>query len=337
MKQLRVLPASFFGIILGLAGLGNAWRAAARLWALPRGIGESILGAAALCWAVQVIYYIAKWTTHPDEARAELKHPVLCCFIGLAPVSTALVGLAVAPYSLLSAQVLFWVGALGQLAFSLFRTGQLWQGGRDPNTTTPVLYLPSVAGSFVSSIVASALGYSSVASLFFGAGLFSWVAIESVILNRLYIYDTLARPLRPTLGIQLAPPVVGCLAYLGLTSGKPDLFAQMLLGYGLLQAFLLVRLEGWLREQPFGASYWAYTFGATALALSCLRFVDRGLGGIYVPLAIATFVGANLLVGWITAQSLRHLLRGDFVPAPLLNAITMPAIPPPLPASASIK
>jgi tellurite resistance protein len=42
----------------------------------------------------------------------------------------------------------------------------------------------------------------------------------------------MALPLRPTLGIQLAPPTVGCAAYLSITSGPPVLFAQALMGYG---------------------------------------------------------------------------------------------------------
>jgi len=323
MKAIRIIPASFFGIILGLAGLGGDWRAAARMWGLPSRIGEGIMMITIACWMLLVFLFVSKWVAAPLEARAELKHPILCCFVGLMPLATALIGLAVAPYCRDCAKVFFWVGALGQLGFSLFRTGQLWQGGRDPNTTTPVLYLPSVAGSFVSSIVASALGYSDVAPLFFGAGLFSWLAVESIVLHRLYIQETLPKPLRPTLGIQLAPPVVGCVAYLGITTGKPDLFAQMLLGYGLLQAFLLIRLSGWLREQPFSASYWAFTFGVTALALSSMRFVERGMTGLFVPLAIVAFVGANIVVGWIAMQSIRLILRGQFAPPPLI-----PATPP---------
>ncbi len=62
--------------------------------------------------------------------------------------------------------------------------------------------------------------------------------------------------LRPTLGIQLAPPVVGCVAYLGITSGQPDTSAQI-----LLQALILLRLLPWLCQQPFAASYWTFTFG----------------------------------------------------------------------------
>jgi len=322
----KAIPASFFGMILGLVGLGNDWRLGARMWGLPPLVGEIIMAVAVVIWVLLAVSYAVKWVTDRDEARAELSHPVLCCFIGLAPVSTALVGIALQPYQLAVASVLFWVGALGQLAFGLFRTGQLWKGGRDPSTTTPVLYLPSVAGSFVSSIAATAFGHAETARLFFGAGLFSWVALESIVIQRLYLQDPLPKPLRPTLGIQLAPPVVGCAAYLGLTTGTPDLFAHILIGYGLLQALMLLRLQGWLREQPFGAAYWAYTFGVTALAYCCMRFVSRGVGGLFGPLAVVAFVGANALVGWIFVRSLVLAFKGAYIP-PALQQAPKPAVP----------
>ena len=46
------------------------------------------------------------------------------------------------------------------------------------------------------------------------------LALESVILHRLLVHDALAVPLLPTLGMQLAPPAVGCVAYLGLAGRR---------------------------------------------------------------------------------------------------------------------
>ncbi|HWM66159.1 MAG TPA: hypothetical protein VNO35_06200 [Steroidobacteraceae bacterium] len=112
-------------------------------------------------------------------------------------------------------------------------------GSRDPATTTPILYLPTVAGSFVGAITLRAFSHPEWGAPFFGVGVLSWLAIESVLVHRLYAASELLPPLRPTLGIQLAPPTVGCSAYLSITSGALDLFAQMLLGDGLFQALLL--------------------------------------------------------------------------------------------------
>jgi tellurite resistance protein TehA-like permease len=38
-----IVPAAFFGIVLGLAGLGSAWRAAHQVWHLPAMVGETLM------------------------------------------------------------------------------------------------------------------------------------------------------------------------------------------------------------------------------------------------------------------------------------------------------
>jgi tellurite resistance protein len=318
----KFIPASFFGIILGLVGLGASWRFAASLWSLPRIIGEAIMLLAIAIWCVLIVLFAAKWIRARAEGLAEFRHPIQCCFVGIVPVSTALIGVAIRPYTPMIAVVLATVGILGQLIFGLYRTGQLWQGGRDPSTTTPVLYLPTVAGSFVSAITLSVFGHPDWGAPFFGVGVLSWLAIESVLVHRLYHAGELPAPLRPTLGIQLAPPTVGCSAYLAITSGPPDLFAQMLLGYGVFQALLMIRLLPWIAKQPFAPSYWAFTFGLSAIATSFLRFAERGETGPITLAAPYVFIAVNLAIGSIALGTLWLLLRGRLLPAPLVPPAT---------------
>jgi tellurite resistance protein len=275
---------------------------------------------ATVVWAILMVLYACKWIWARHEALAEFRHPILCCFVGVVPLSTALVALALKPYLPGVATVLAAVGIVGQLTFGVYRTGQLWMGGRDHSTTTAVLYLPTVAGSFVSTLVLSAFGHPDWGSLFFGAGLLSWLAIESVVLHRLYTVSELPVPLRPTLGIQLAPPTVGCAAYLSMTTGAPDLFAQALLGYGLFQVLLLIRLLPWIVRGPFTPSYWAFTFGASALATDSLRFLERGASGPIPLMAPYLFAAANIVIGGIALGTLWLLRRGRLLPPPLVAA-----------------
>jgi tellurite resistance protein len=303
-RTLPIVPASFFGIVLGLAGLGSSWRAAHEIWHLPRIPGEALMLMALVVWMVLTTLYVLKWVLTSSDALAETRHPVQCCFVGLIGVATMLIALDLLPYSLLAGEVAFGSGAAFTLAFALWRTGLLWQGGRDPGTTTPVLYLPAVAGSFVTATVAASLGYPDWGQLAFGAGLFSWLAIESVLLHRLYTVATLPPTLRPTLGIQLAPPTVGAVAYVSVTSGPPDMLAHALIGYGLLQGLLLLRLLPWIIQQPFATSYWAFTFGATALATASLRMIERGDSGAIALIAPYLFGAANILVALIALATL---------------------------------
>lgn len=308
------IPAAFFGIVLGLAGLGNTWRAAHLAWGLPAAVGEVLIAAALLVWLVLAVLYGLKWAFMADQAIAESRHPVQCCFIGLGGVATMLVALGLLPYIRPLALAIFALGGVFTLAFAIWRTGLLWQGDREASATTPVLYLPTVAAGFVTATVASALGYLDWAQLAFGAALFSWLAIESVLLHRLYTEPSLPAMLRPTLGIQLAPPTVGAVAYLSVNGGVPDLGAHALLGYGILQALLLLRLSRWIMQQPFAASYWAFTFGATALPTAALRLVAHGDTGAVALLAPILFVGANLLVVLVAIGTVRLIAQKRLLP-----------------------
>lgn len=321
------VPASFFAMVLGLAGLANDWRAAHAVWALPAAIGEALYAIALLTWIAVAILYAFKWAIAPAVAKDEAGHAVQCCFIGLGGVATLLIAQGALPYSRMAAIALFLLGAAFTLAFGLWRTGILWRGDRDPASNTPVLYLPMVAGGFVTGTVATALGWQPWGELAFGAGFFAWLAIESVLLHRLYTASPLAPPLRPTLGIQLAPPAVGAVCYHSISGGHADLFAHMLIGYALLQALLLARMIRWIAEQPFGPSYWAFTFGATALAGAAIRLSIDSQGSAFASLAPVLFALANLIVLGIAGGTIRLLLLGRLLPPAPPAAVAATASP----------
>jgi tellurite resistance protein len=308
-SRFPVVPASFFGIVLGLTGLGGDWRIAHRIWNVPAAIGETLMLLATIVWLILLVLYVAKWIFMQPIAKKELQDPIQCCFVGLVGVSAMLIaGVAIRYYRTI-AEVLWVAGMLYTLAFAAWRTGGLWQGGREVEDTTAVLYLPAVAGSFVTAIVASALGYRDWGELAFGAGLFSWLAVESVFIHRLYTAVALPPPLRPTLGLQLAPPSVAALAYLSVNNGAPGLVAHALIGYAFLQALVLIRLMPWMKEQPFSAAYWAFTFGITALVAASLRLVERDDSGPVALLAPYLFAAVNLVMLGIIAGTLRLLAR----------------------------
>ena len=136
-----------------------------------------------------------------------------------------------------------------------------------------------------------------------------------MLLHRLYTADTLPPALRPTLGIQLAPPAVGAVSYLAVGGGAGDLLAHALIGYALLQALLLLRMARWIAEAPFAPSYWAFTFGGVALATAVAKMALAAPTPAIVLLAPVMFAGANLLVAGIAAGTLSLLTKGGLLPA----------------------
>lgn len=317
--SLPIIPAAMFGVVLGLAGLAGNWRLAAAQWGLPSIVGAVLDAVAVLVWATLVVLFAAKWVFARTAALEEAAHPVNCCFIGLIGVATMLIASSIEPYSRGLGVALLLLGLVFTIAFAIWRTGTMWRGGRDPATTTPVLYLPTVAGCLVSALVLGEFEFDGAAQLLAGAGFFTWLALESVVLQRLLTAPEMLVPIRPTLGLVIAPPAVGCAAYLHFSPGPPDVFANALLGYGLLQVVLVARAWAWIARQPFGTSFWTVTLGTTALATAALRMAERGAGNIGGELAPYLFVFANFVVGSIVVGTISllakgHLLSGAAVP-----------------------
>src|SRR5215472_8388218 len=81
--RIPMVPANFFGIVLGVMGLGNAWRVGHHVWGLPSAIGDAFELIGSAVWLVLVTLYVAKWVFARSHAMEELRHPVQCCFVGL--------------------------------------------------------------------------------------------------------------------------------------------------------------------------------------------------------------------------------------------------------------
>jgi tellurite resistance protein len=309
------VPVAFFGIAVGALAFANLWRVAIRVWHLPAVAGTLLTIAALAVWLVVMVAYGHKWLTRAADARAEMQHPVQSSFAALGPVSSLLAAQLLEPYAHTLALGLFGVAALAQLALGVYLHGRLWQGGRKPELITPAIYLPTVAPSFVAGTAAAAFGFHQLGELLFGAGVLSWLALESLILHRAAVHEPLPEALRPILGVQLAPPVVGGVTYLSLSSGTLDLFALALLGYGLYQALLLLRLLPWIRQQAFVPGYWAFSFGVAALPTMVLRMLERGAAGPLEWAAPVLFIAANVIIGVLVVKTVGLLVQGKLLPA----------------------
>ena len=321
METKRIaMPAGFFSIAVGSLALANAWRVGVRIWHLPEAVAEGLTLAALAVWLVLVLAYAHKWLARREEALAELRHPVQSAFVSLGTLSSLLAAMALKPYAPVFATGLVAVVLAGQLALGVYLYGRSWMGGLKPELITPALYLPAVGQNFVAATASAVFGWPQLGALFFGAGLLSWLAIESVILKRQAGPEILSEALRPTLGIQLAPPVVGGVSYLALTSGTPDLFAQLLFGYGLYQALLLARMFPWIARQGFVPGLWGFSFGVAALPTVAMRLVERGLDGPAAWLAPPLFIAANLIIGTLAVRPLGQLFSGKLLPRQAMAA-----------------
>ena len=145
------IPLSYFGIALGTAGLGMSWRYAATVGQAPAWPGEGLLALAGVVWLLLMLAWFTKFLTFRQAFRADFQDLVQCCFISLIPITTIMNGLSLRPYAAAPAEMLIYAGIIGQLIFSMYRAAGLWRGLHTARATTPIIYLPTVATSFVSA------------------------------------------------------------------------------------------------------------------------------------------------------------------------------------------
>lgn len=209
----------------------------------------------------------------------------------------------------LIAEVLIWIGTIGQLLFSTLRVSELWQGGVfEQKSTHPPFYLPAVAANFTSASSLALLGYHDLAYLFFGAGMIAWIIFEPVLLQHLRI-SSLEPQFRATIGIVLAPAFVCVSAYLSINHCEVDTLAKILWGYGFLQLFFLLRLFPWIVEKGLNIGLWTFSFGLASMANSATAFYH---GNVLQGVSIFAFVFSNVMIGLLVLMTIYKLTKGQF-------------------------
>ncbi|WP_352803812.1 dicarboxylate transporter/tellurite-resistance protein TehA [Mesorhizobium sp. M0292] len=307
-------PASLFSIGLGTSSFSIMWQVAHQLWAVPKGIAVASVVLAMCIWTALLTLYALKLWLAPLAVRAELADPVQSCFPGLVGVGMMLTAVSVLPFDATVATILICIGGVLAIGFGFWHSQKIWKHAIALSDATPALYLPVAAASFVLSIGLSAFGQFEWAQLALGAGLFSWLTIDSVLFRRLYFGEPLGHHIRPTLGVQLAPPAVCSLAYVNSSAISGDVFVHCLIGYAILQAILLAGLLPRIMDR-FSAGLWSVSFGATALATTIEKLAVRGDAGLAGILAVPIFTAANLLIIWLVVRTIILAMTGSLLPS----------------------
>ncbi len=297
----RRTPPAIFPPIMGLFGLGLAWRAAVGAFDVPSGISDVILGATVLLFLWAALAYAVKILRRPSALIDDLK--ILPGRAGVAAMMLCiyLLAMALTPFDPLLAWVALILG-LGLHGIAILATVTIFlRGPAEQRRITPVWHLMFV-GPVIAALAALGLDVWPLALAGGAATGMIAIAVWSVSLDQL-TSETVPAPLRPLLAIHLAPA-----ALLGLMANGLDL-ALVATGFAILAAvilaFLVIRAR-WLTEAGFSALWGAFTFPLAATATFWLTMGAnwRYAGGIVL-------VAATMIVPWIAAKVVQSWVKGQ--------------------------
>lgn len=309
----RHFPVQMFASVLGVAGLGLAWREAGQVFGFTLSVGELFLGFAAGFYIAVLALYGLKAFRHPDALAEDFIHPVRGCYFSAAAMGLLLLSSAATPHSVWLAEALWIFGTPINLIVTLAIVSGWMTREFHMRHATPVWFLP-IAGNLLATIAGAPLGYVEIGWMIFAVGFIFWLVLQVVIFYRLLFHEPIEQPLRPTIVIMMAPPALAYIAYQVLTGGAMlgaiGGFGTMFYGLTLFIAALLAVQIPMLMRLPFALSNWSYTFPLSALAAAAALYAARHDSWAADAIAILALAGATLVTLWVAAVTGRALMAG---------------------------
>ena len=322
---LRRTPPNFFAAPFGLTGLGAVWRAAGDGAGAAAVIGDVVAALAAVVWLVLLGGWCSRVAGTPGRLAADLRDPVLGPFVSLIPIVALQLGVALARHAPSVGRVVVDVCIAVIVVLGGWLTGQWIAGEVDQDRVGPAYFLPTLAGGFLASACAAAVGQRGLAELCFGVGVLCWVTLGPLVLWRLVVRPMLPPALVPSLAIEVAPPALAGLAWTALHPA-PDTVSLGLAGFGILMIVAQCRLLPVYRSVPFGPGHWSFTFPYCAAVLFALHWITvLDVPGRAVLAAVLVGV-TTVFVGAVAAGTVVALRRGRYFPPPAAPPSAAPPV-----------
>lgn len=277
-------PPAIFPPVMGLFGLGLAWRRAFDAAGLPGGLAEALLGAVSLLWLFCVAAYLGKVAQRPGVVAEDLRILPGRAGLAAANLSGVLFAATLVPYA---PSFAFWVLMLAlasHVALGLAVLRNFLTGPEETRVITPVWHLTFV-GYILAPLSLVPLGYGQASVVILAVTMAVAAAIYAVSIVQM-IRRIPPAPLRPLLAIHLAP--VSLFATVATMLDLPGLAVVFAVALLLVLAALLAAGR-WIAESGFSALWGAFTFPSAAAA-SALLAVGWDVAGLLAATAASAIV-----------------------------------------------
>lgn len=303
------VPVTIFASVMGLAGLGLAWRKGHAVLGLPDMVSEIFLAIAGLAFVAALLTYAIKAMRYPQAVVGEFNHPVRSAFFSTVPIGVLLLAAGLHPYSADGGFALWGVGAVLQLVLTIRLIVRWMVHKQEINHVNAAWFIP-IVGNIIVPILGARLGMIEISWFFLSVGLLFWLPLLTIILYRVIFHDSLPPRLMPTLFILLPPPSIGYISYVGLT-GNVDTFAQILVNGALFLTLVLLAKSKRFVGLPFAVSWWAFTFPLDAVALAAIEHAHRFPGGMWPVVGTVLLALASVVVVLVSVRTVAAIAAGS--------------------------
>lgn len=308
-NRLQNFPVMMFAIVMGLTGLSLVLKKAEHILHLPSFLGFLLGGLSTALFVLILLTYLLKVIKYNKEVKAEFSHPIRVNFFAAISISTLLLSMFHRSEYETLAYVLFLFGA-GLHIFFTFYTIRFWiNNSLEIVHSNPAWFIP-IVGNLIVPITGIDFVNENILYFYFSIGIFFWIILFSIILNRIIFHKQFAPKFMPTLFILIAPPSIGFISYLKLV-GSMDFFAHILYSLGLFFTLLVFVMYKNYINIKFFISWWAFTFPMAAITLATFLMYELSQFSFYYVLAYIFLVITTLIVFLVAKETVVHMSKKE--------------------------
>ena len=309
LNRLKFFPIMMFAIIMGLSGLTIVYEKAHEMFGVPSFIGNSLLILDSAIFTIVGLFYILKLIKYPSEVIKEFNHPIRINFFATVSISFLLISIAFHPVNKNIAYYLFVIGTILQTYFTL-RTISFWiNKNLKLDHSNPAWFIP-IVGNVLVPVAGASFVDTNLLMYYFSIGMFFWVILTAILINRIIFHHQLAGKFMPTLFIFIAPPAVAFIAYLKMNGMQYDMFASGLYNLALFFTFLLLFMYKNFLNLKFFISWWAFTFPLTAVTIASMLVFKLTHIVLYKYFAYLFILISTIVIIIVATKTVQNMFRG---------------------------
>ncbi|MBN2436919.1 MAG: SLAC1 anion channel family protein [Spirochaetes bacterium] len=306
--RIKNFPISFLAVTLGLSGFSLAWQRAEQILKLPFSVHSILLFTTLAVTLFVFVMYLLKLVRYPAEVKAEFYHPIKINFYPIIAKLFLIISIILLHSQPMVSRYLWWGGVAVQSFFTVLIMGFWIRHDKfEIHHINPSWFIP-VVGSILIPIAGVEHFHADLSVFFFSIGIFWWIILTTLVINRVVFHHPIADKLVPTFFILFAPPVIGFIA-LTKINGSLTLFGNMLYYIGVFLFLLIIFQFRMFSRLTFYLSWWAYSFPMSALTIGTLLMYHETGYSSYLVASWLLFITLNILILVLTVKTLHAISK----------------------------
>ncbi|WP_122571746.1 C4-dicarboxylate transporter [Pseudomonas viridiflava] len=301
--SIKNISFDFFSVVMGITGLGLAWRSAANEFGVPTQIGEAIIFFGIFIFVFLILFQLVRIAYFRPFIIEEWRDASHRNFFCAATISGLLISQSLLPYSESSAIYLWVISVSAQVVFLWFMLRHWLLEEVSHNELSPAWLIPMV-GNASPSFAGIELGHAVFCKILFTSALLCWATFLPLIFYRIiFVIPKISSDAMPGLAILVSAPAVLAIAEFNLSGGASTLI-EFLAWTALFFAVVVYTLGRRLVSSRFSRRWWAFTFPSAALASSLIRVYHTDHNSLNLILAYISLGVSTSIVLYVSLRSL---------------------------------